>query len=274
MVFDFVSLEKGQDAGLHDGDDGTFDDDRVGGMIEIGFNFVFESFAGGRSVIFFVRELTLDSFEALLRGPESRDLGKRCMAGDESPLGSEVADDGFKIRIFGYDMEVAVRVGGEYFSDFKAQDEIESIAALDQGLDDLQLSGMVLYEQKERNRKVLFLRPEDHENLGRLSLNSRKIGFADIFEIDEDILSAWRFHGREMSIQALRAFIAVRCSRDAVLRLVVRLRVSRRKLRFFTASWLKRIAVWPVIQGSNPRLRTLAGRGVLKLAPPMKKTSE
>jgi len=123
--------------------------ERFGFIFEGGLDFVFERPAGGGTGFGGVCEVGFDQSNAFLGSPESRDFCERCMAGDEFRFALEVADDGIEVGVLGDDVEIAAGISCKDAAELQGEHEVERVATVHRSLDDAQLLGMILGEEKE-----------------------------------------------------------------------------------------------------------------------------
>ena len=75
-----------------------------------------------------------------------------------------MVDDGIEVGVLGDDVEITLGIGGGHPTKFEGEHKVERVAAIDRGLDDPDLLGVVLGEEEERGREFLVAGAENHVN--------------------------------------------------------------------------------------------------------------
>lgn len=144
--------------------DGFLDEGGIGVFIKSGLDFIDERFAGGGARFGIVFQFRLELGNAFFRCAEERDFCERGIAGDALGLSLEVADDRVEARVLGNDVKMTFGVGRELAAQLEGQDKVECVAAIDRGLNDPELFGMVLSEKEEGCGELFVASAEDHED--------------------------------------------------------------------------------------------------------------
>jgi len=123
-------------------------------VFKSGLDLVFERLAGGGAGFCGVCEFGLEPVDAFFRSAKGRNFSKCGMAGDKFRFALEVADDGIEVGVPGDNVEIALGIGGNDAAEFQSEHKVECVAAVHRSLDDAELFGMILGEEKEGGRFV------------------------------------------------------------------------------------------------------------------------